>query len=55
VQPWPKSCPEEGVGTIEFAGLENVVVTYNGDVDCDGCGEMTIDGADAGPFCFEPK
>ncbi|MDP2308503.1 MAG: hypothetical protein Q8P18_20960 [Pseudomonadota bacterium] len=30
----------------------NLTVTFDGDVACDGCGLLTVDGVDAGEVCL---
>jgi hypothetical protein len=45
-----EACPEEGDGREILVG-DHVVVTTWSSADCDGCGDVTIDGAPAGTAC----
>ena len=48
-------CPEEGAGRIDIDALQALSIVFDGDVSCDGCAEVTVDGAPAGTVCFEPR
>jgi hypothetical protein len=48
------SCPDEGVGTFVVSGAQDVVVSYDGDIDCDGCGTVAVDGVVEGILCASP-
>ena len=41
----------EPTGTMEVTGAQHVVLTFDGDVACDGCAAVTIDGVAAEPSC----
>ncbi len=45
------SCDSEGDGVIALWGSTSATITYAGSTACDGCGDVTIDGADAGSYC----
>lgn len=46
-----EGCAIEPHGSFRVQGQEDVVVTFEGDVSCDGCGAVTIDGVTSGEFC----
>jgi hypothetical protein len=48
-------CPIEPSGTVEFVGAHDVLVTFDGDVACDGCGGVSVDGIGEGVACFSPE
>lgn len=45
-------CTLEPAGTFTLVGTNRVVVTFDGDVACDGCGALTADGVGAGTLCL---
>ena len=46
-----KGCKSEGVGWTVVRGTQNAMVVWDGDVACDGCGVLYIDGLAAGTWC----
>jgi hypothetical protein len=45
------ACDAEPVGRFAVAGAQALEVRFDGDVDCDGCGELFVDGVAAGEVC----
>jgi hypothetical protein len=45
------SCGSEPDATITITGSAVGVLTWDGSTACDGCAEVTIDGAEADPYC----
>ena len=45
------TCPDEPVGILRVVGAQEVTITYDGDVACDGCGSVAVDGVAAGEIC----
>ncbi len=43
---------EEPTGTVSFIGAREASLRFDGAAVCDRCGEATIDGEDAGSWCF---
>ena len=46
-----KGCDAEGVGWTVLRGSSSAMVVWDGDVSCDGCGELYVDGHAAGSWC----
>jgi len=46
-----KGCDAEGVGWTVLRGSSDAMVVWDGDVTCDGCGELYIDSRAAGEWC----
>ena len=46
-----KGCKSEGVGWTVVRGTHDAMVVWDGDVACDGCGVLYIDGLAAGTWC----
>jgi hypothetical protein len=46
-----KGCDMEGVGWTVLRGSSDAMVVWDGDVSCDGCGDLYIDGHEAGSWC----
>lgn len=47
-----QSCALEPAGTFTITGADRVVVTFDGDAACDGCGSLTVNSGSAGTACF---
>ncbi|MDP2307472.1 MAG: hypothetical protein Q8P18_15705, partial [Pseudomonadota bacterium] len=46
------ACPAEPVGTFHIVGANDLTVTFDGDVGCDGCGRLAVDGVDTSTVCL---
>jgi hypothetical protein len=46
------ACALEPVGTFGVSGAQELVVTFDGSVACDGCGMLTADGVPVGEVCL---
>lgn len=47
------SCDSEDDGTDALTGTATAILTRSGSTSCDGCADVSIDGADAGVYCPE--
>ncbi len=45
------SCDLEDDDVLNLWGSSPATLTWNGSTSCDGCADVTIDGADAGSYC----
>jgi hypothetical protein len=46
-----EKCDAEGVGWTVLRGSSDAMVVWDGDVTCDGCGALYVDGHAAGSWC----
>lgn len=46
------TCENEADGVVEVTAAQEATLTFDGSSNCDGCGDVVIDGTSAGEFCF---